>query len=62
MTTNTTTASGTTTTTNGSPNGKNSRAPMTAIDAAGKIKKILDQLSPAEQKRVLAFVSVDDPE
>ena len=51
------------TNTNGTATGKNARAPMTPIDAAGKIKKILDQLSsPAERKRVLAFVSVDDAE
>lgn len=30
--------------------------PMTTIEAVSKIKRILDQLTHAEQKRVLAFV------
>ena len=33
------------------------RAAMTPVDAIGKISKILDQLAPADRKRVLAFVS-----
>jgi hypothetical protein len=48
---------GSPTNTNGIPNGKSARAPMTPIDAAGKISKILDQLSSSDRKRVLAFVS-----
>lgn len=31
--------------------------PVTAIDAISKIGKILDQLSPNDRKRVLAFVN-----
>ena len=44
---------------NGSSNGKatRARAATTPIEAAGKISKILDHLSPADRKRVLAFVS-----
>jgi hypothetical protein len=46
-------------TTNGNTNGNGStaRAPrsMTAPEAIGKISKILEQLSPADQKRVMAF-------
>lgn len=57
MTTTATNTSGSTTNTNGSTNDKAARAPMTPIDAAGKISKILDQLSAADRKRVLAFVS-----
>lgn len=44
--------------TNGSASsGGKTRAPMTPVDAIGKIGKILDQLSPVDRKRVLAFVS-----
>lgn len=45
-----------TTNTNGS-NGKKARPAMTPVDAISKISKILDQLSPNDRKRVLAFVS-----
>ena len=41
---------------NGSANGK-TRAAMTPVDAISKISKILDQLGPADRKRVLAFVN-----
>jgi hypothetical protein len=37
-------------------NGKQ-RAVPTAVDAITKISKILDQLSPTDRKRVLAFVN-----
>ena len=55
--TTTATTPGSTTNTNGSTDGKSPRAAVTPIEAAGKISKILDQLSPADRKRVLAFVS-----
>jgi hypothetical protein len=42
----------TTTTTNG-----NGKRPLTAIEAITKITKILEQLSPADHKRVLAFIN-----
>lgn len=46
-------------TTNGNTNGNGSttRTPraMTAPEAIGKINKILEHLSPADQKRVMAF-------
>jgi len=45
-----------TTNTNGSSNGR-TRAVMTPVDAISKISKILDQLSPNDRKRVLAFVN-----
>jgi hypothetical protein len=54
------TATATTTNSNGSTNGGTStrtRAAMTPVDAISKISKILDQLSPNDRKRVLAFVS-----
>jgi hypothetical protein len=47
------TATNTQTNTNGST-GKAPRQ-MTAPEAIGKINKILEQLSPADQKRVMAF-------
>lgn len=43
------------TNTNGSP--VKTRAVMTPVEAISKVSKILDQLSPADRKRVLAFVS-----
>ena len=43
-------------TTNGTGNGKQAKVP-TAIEAITKITKILDQLSPTDRKRVLAFVN-----
>lgn len=47
-----------TTNTNGSTNGNGkTKAVMTPVDAIGKISKILDQLTPSDRKRVLAFVS-----
>ena len=51
-----------TTNTNGNTNGNTnakakSRPVMTAVDAIGKIGKILDQLTPIDRKRVLAFHS-----
>ena len=50
------------TTTNGNTNGSAVGAsrtprPLTAVDAIGKISKILDQLSPNDRKRVLDFVT-----
>jgi len=54
------TATATNTNSNGSTNGSPStrtRAVMTPVDAISKISKILDQLSPNDRKRVLAFVS-----
>jgi hypothetical protein len=48
-------------TTNGGTNGGTTatreRAPLSAVDAITKISKILDQVSPADRKRVLAFVN-----
>ncbi len=44
-------------TTNGNGKGKREAKPLTAIDAISKISKILDQLSPTDRKRVLAFVN-----
>ena len=46
----------TTTTTPTNGNGKQARVP-TAIEAITKISKNLDQLSPSDRKRVLAFVN-----
>ena len=53
------TATTTTPNTNTNPdtNGKPSRPAPTAIEAITKIGKILDQLSPVDRKRVLAFVN-----
>ena len=51
-----TNTTGSTTNTNGNTNGK-TKAVMTPVDAIGKISKILDQLTPLDRKRVLAFVS-----
>lgn len=45
-----------TTNTNGSTNGR-TRVALTPVDAISKISKILDQLSPNDRKRVLAFVN-----
>ncbi len=52
----------TTTATNnpGSPtntNGKSARSAPTPIEAITKISKILDQLSPGDRRRVLAFIN-----
>lgn len=60
MTTTATTNTESTNTPNGngsSPNGKAPRQAPTAIEAITKIGKILEQLSPVDRKRVLAFVS-----
>ena len=46
-----------TTNTNGSSNGSKERAPLTAVGAITRVGKILDQLSPADRKRVLAFLN-----
>ncbi len=58
----------TTTTTNAGPsnngagNGTSKQAKVpTAIEAISKITKILDQLSPTDRKRVLAFVNESNP-
>lgn len=45
-----------TTNTNGSTNGKSAR-PLTAVDAISKITKVLDQLTPGDRKRVMAFIN-----
>jgi hypothetical protein len=37
------------------------KGPMTAIEAITKIGKILEQLSPADRKRVIDFVNVPLP-
>jgi hypothetical protein len=44
------------TNTNGDGNGKQRAAP-TAIEAITRVSKILDQLSPTDRKRVLAFIN-----
>lgn len=44
-------------TTNTSGSTGRTRAVMTPVDAISKISKILDQLSPNDRKRVLAFVT-----
>jgi hypothetical protein len=46
-------------TNNGNSNTSTKREakPPTAIEAITKISKILDQLSPSDRKRVLAFVN-----
>ena len=56
-----TTATNTNGNSNSNTNGNTgkTRGPMTPVDAISKVSKILDQLSPADRKRVLAFVSVD---
>jgi hypothetical protein len=51
-----------TTTTTSSPDGNGKQAKVTtAIEAITKISKILDQLSPTDRKRVLAFVNESNP-
>ena len=53
---------------NGTPNGatdtepKAEKKPLTAVGAISKIGKILDQLSPADKARVLAFYGAHDSE
>jgi hypothetical protein len=65
-TTNANTGNTNTNTTNGNSstegNGKGKRDPKppTAIEAAAKIGKILEQLTPTDRKRVLAFVNESD--
>ena len=44
-------------TANGDGTAKREVKPPTAIEAITKITKILDQLSPTDRKRVLAFVN-----
>ena len=44
------------TTTNGNGAARQPKVP-TAIEAISKISKILEQLTPADRKRVLAFVN-----
>lgn len=51
----TTTTNTDSSTTNG--NGKREAKTPNAIEALAKIKKILDQLTPTDRKRVLAFVN-----
>lgn len=58
----TTTATNNQGTNNGNSNGNTgnaakTKAVMTPVDAISKISKILDQLTPVDRKRVLAFVS-----
>lgn len=50
------------TTTTESTNGEGKREAKvpTAVEAISKISKILDQLSPMDRKRVLAFVNVSN--
>ena len=55
--TTTTTNPGSPTNTNGTTRGRTPKAAPTAIEAITKIGKILDQLSPSDRKRVLAFVN-----
>jgi hypothetical protein len=43
--------------TEGSASTTKIRATMSPVDAISKISKVLDQLSPNDRKRVLAFVS-----
>jgi len=50
----------TNTSTEGNGKGKRDPKPPTAIEAAAKIGKILEQLSPVDRKRVLAFVNESD--
>ena len=54
--TNTSDSTNTDSTNNNGTNGKQKAAP-TAIEAITKISKILDQLSTADRKRVLAFIN-----
>jgi hypothetical protein len=48
------------TSTEGNGKGKRDPKPPTAIEAAAKIGKILEQLTPTDRKRVLAFVNESD--
>ncbi len=50
-----------TTTTNGNGDSTKQTKIPTAIEAITKITKILDQLSPTDRKRVLAFVNESNP-
>jgi hypothetical protein len=54
----------TTTTPDSSTNGNSKREAKvpTALEAITKITKILDQLTPADRKRVLAFVNESNAE
>jgi hypothetical protein len=54
------TNNGSNTGTEGNGKGKRDPKPPTAIEAASKIGKILEQLTPADRKRVLAFVNESD--
>ena len=45
------------TNTNGTTSDKTLKPAPTALEAVAKIGKILDQLSPTDRKRVLAFVN-----
>jgi hypothetical protein len=57
-TTTTTETNGTTTAANGK--GKRDPKPLTAADAIVRISKMLEQLTPLDQKRVLAFINVSN--
>lgn len=48
---------------NGTSTNGTGKAPktLTAIDAVSKISKILNQLTPPDRKRVLAFVNESNP-
>ena len=59
-----TTTATNTTTTNGSTPASNGKTPkqVTAADAINRITKILDQLSPSDRKRTLAFINSETAE
>lgn len=57
----TTTTTTTGPSTNGNGDGKREAKVPTAIEAITKVSKILDQLTPADRKRVLAFVNESNP-
>lgn len=58
----TTTTETDTTNGNGNGKGKGKREPkaLTAADVIGRINKMLEQLTPLDQKRVLAFFNVQE--
>jgi hypothetical protein len=58
--TQTTNTQTTNTETSANGNGKRETKALTAVEAITKISKILDQLSPADRKRVLAFVNASE--
>ena len=58
----TTTATNTSTTNGSTPAASKTPKQVTAADAINRITKILDQLSPSDRKRTLAFINSETAE